>query len=101
MTTARIKSFERVRWTSPGGGIRNYEGTVLCFVPAGKSLGEMRSQMQGLAYVTMMAKVQLSVAYPNKRDRYVVCCGLGMAAEFRLPNATLLERQNPHAERQE
>ena len=87
----RILDGEHVKWTAPGGGIREYEGTVDAHLPAGESLTTWEDAQRWTVWWHGRASVDKS-----KVGRYVVRCADGGC---RTISASTLERQNPQARR--
>ena len=107
MTRDRIQAGQQVRWrTYPDAGAGpEYEGVVVAFVPADALFGEtIRRQVSGLVYVGILAAIPNAQRTLKKRDRYVVRCPLNAKPQnvsYRAVSATLLERQNPSAAKEE
>lgn len=86
MSKQRIKNGASVKWTAPGGGIREYSGTVLGFLPAGANIyeWEMAHGETGLGWVGNNAPVSV-------KDRYIIQTANGC----RVVMAAVLEKQTP------
>jgi hypothetical protein len=104
MSTNRIKAGEKVQWKSQAqGGVKQKSGTVIAFVPRMASARE-------LAPTAFLDGARTFRRFDGERsavDRYVVkvlrfsaTSGAPLPAYYYAPLASVLERQNPSAVRE-
>lgn len=96
-----IKNGAPVKWTAPGGGVREYAGEVVCRVPAGAALKDAaRPHMQGLAYAAMVTQFGQAAQGLGVRARYLIGCPKGDGVFYRTALADIVDKQNPGAPRE-
>lgn len=77
----------RVKWTAPGGGIRDYDGEIVAFVEMGESLSAKAQEHERCGWASP-DNVELA-----RKPRYLIRTEQGL----RTAPASLIERQNRDA----